>query len=78
MAVTWTNTIKGQFRPIDIEHMKQVTGGDLDLGDYTSTKNNGDDVYDMVKSKRMPPRSPWSDTYVQNFKEWMDAGYPEN
>jgi hypothetical protein len=25
----------------------------------------------------MPPGAPWSDTFKQNFKAWMDAGYPE-
>ena len=57
--------------------MKQVTGGDLDLGSYASVKANGDEVFSMVSNKRMPPGNPWSDTFIQNFKAWMTAGYPE-
>jgi hypothetical protein len=77
-AVTWTNTIKGQFRKIDIDHMKQVSGGSIDLNDYTSVKTNGDDIYGMVSTNAMPPGSPWTKQYIDNFKAWMDAGYPEN
>jgi hypothetical protein len=77
-AVTWTNTIKGQFTQLDIDHMKQVTGGSLDLGSYASVKTNGNGVFNMVNRKRMPPGHPWSDAFIQNFKTWMSAGYPEN
>jgi hypothetical protein len=76
-GVTWTNTIKAQFTPFDISHMKQVTGGSLDLGDYASTKANGSSVYDAVSNGYMPPGNPWNAQLVQNFKAWMDAGYPE-
>lgn len=78
MATTWLNTIKGQFTQLDIDHMKQVTGGSLDLGSYASTKANGPDVYSKVSSGKMPPGNPWSAQYVANFKAWMDAGYPES
>lgn len=77
-GVTWTNTIKNQFKTFDIDHMKQVSGGDIDLSDYASTKRNGDDIYYQVSKKKMPPGNPWSDQYIQNFKTWMDAGYPES
>ncbi len=78
MAITWNSTIKAQFKQFDINHMKQVTGGDLDLGDYTSVKNNGDSVFERVSEKTMPPGNPWSDELIANFKAWMDAGYPED
>ena len=75
-AVTWA-TIKGQFTQLDIDHMKQVTGGTLDLSSYASTKASGSDIYSMVGSGQMPPGHPWSPQYVANFKAWMDAGYPQ-
>lgn len=77
-SVTWTNTIKGQFTQLDVDHMKQVTGGSIDLGNYTSVKTNGVGIYRMVSRKRMPPGNPWSDQFIQNFNAWMSAGYPEN
>jgi len=76
-AITWTNTIKGQFTQLDITHMKQVSGGSIDLSDYNSVKNNGDDIYGMVSSQSMPPGNPWSQQYINNFQTWMNAGYPQ-
>lgn len=77
-TVTWTNTIKGQFTQLDVDHMRQVSGGSIDLSSYTSTKANGPSIYGMVSRKRMPPGNPWSTQSIQNFKAWMDSGYPEN
>jgi hypothetical protein len=77
-AITWTGTIKAQFTQLDIDHMKQVTGGSIDLGDYASVKQNGKGIYSMVNRKRMPPGNPWTAEYIQNFKTWMDAGYPQS
>jgi hypothetical protein len=31
----------------------------------------------MVSTQQMPPGNPWSDLLVQNFKTWMDTGFPE-
>ena len=78
MAITWDNTIQGQFRAFDVNHMKQVSHGAIDLSDYTSVKTNGSDIYQMVSTKQMPPGSAWSDDYIQNFQDWMNAGYPES
>jgi hypothetical protein len=77
-SITWTNTIQGQFTQFDIDHMKQVSGGSLDLSSYASVKANGSGVYSMVSRKRMPPGNPWSDQFIQNFNAWMTAGYPES
>jgi hypothetical protein len=77
-SITWTNTIKAQFTQFDIDHMKQVSGGSLDLSSYASVKANGSGVYSMVSRKRMPPGNPWSDQFIQNFNAWMTAGYPES
>ena len=76
-AVTWRSTIKVQFTQFDIDHMKQVTGGTLDLSDYQSTKSNAQGIYRRVSGKTMPPSNPWSDIYIANFKAWIDAGMPE-
>jgi hypothetical protein len=77
MAITWNNTIKQQFKPFDINHMRQVTGGDIDLSSFASVKANADRIFEMVSTQQMPPGNPWSDQLVQNFKTWMDAGFPE-
>ena len=77
MAITWTNTIKGQFRPIDVQHMKQVTANRIKLDDYQSVKATADEIWGMVNSNQMPPGHPWSDTFKQNFRTWMDTGMPE-
>jgi hypothetical protein len=76
-SVTWTNTIKGQFTQLDITHMKQVSGGSIDLSSYASVKSNGNEIFAMVNSKAMPPGNPWSPQYIQNFQAWMNAGYPQ-
>jgi hypothetical protein len=76
-SITWNNTIKNQFKPLDINHMKQVTGGDIDLGSFASVKANADRIFEMVSTQQMPPGNPWSDLLVQNFKTWMDTGFPE-
>jgi len=77
-TITWTDPIKGYFKPLDISHMKQVSGGSIDLSDYNSVKTNGSDIYNMVSTQAMPPGNPWSSQWVQNFQTWMNAGYPES
>jgi hypothetical protein len=73
MAVTW-DTIQGYFTQTDIDHMKQVTGGSLDLSSCQSVQQNAQEIYDMVSSGQMPPGSPWPTEWVQNFQEWMNEG----
>jgi hypothetical protein len=82
MAITWNNPIKGYFTSIDIDHMKQIQP-QLDLGDYTSVKDNGVLVYQRLTDKDhpMPPKStggPWSQDKIDNFRAWIEAGYPES
>jgi hypothetical protein len=80
-TVTW-DTIKGYFRETDVEHMKNVTGGQIDLSDCASVAANAQDIYNHVCTDpnnpdclaSMPPDSPWSEEWQQNFKAWMDAG----
>jgi hypothetical protein len=75
MAVTW-DMIRKQFTQVDIDHMKQVTGGSLDLGDCQNVRQNAQAIYDQVNSKAMPPGNPWKQEWIDNFKAWMDAGAP--
>jgi len=81
MAITWTNTIKGYFTQTDVNHMKLVQP-QLDLSDYTSTKDNAVLVYNRLidKERPMPPKStggPWLQEKIDNFKKWIEAGTPE-
>lgn len=73
MAVTWA-TISGYFTETDIDHMKQVTGGQLDLGSCQSVAENAQSIYNMVSSGQMPPGQPWPADWVANFQEWMNEG----
>jgi hypothetical protein len=81
MAITWTNTIKGYFTQTDVNHMKLVQP-QLDLSDYTSTKDNAVLVYNRLidKERPMPPKStggPWPQEKIDNFRKWIEAGTPE-
>ena len=80
-APTW-DTIKGYFRATDVEHMKKVTGGKVDLSSCASVAAHAKDIYNQVCTdpsnpdclSAMPPDGNWSDEWQQNFKAWMDAG----
>jgi hypothetical protein len=76
MAITWNDPIKTYFTAYDIQHMKQVQP-QIDLGDYTSVKDNAVFIYPRVEDQSMPPGSPWSAEWIANFKAWIEAGYPE-
>ena len=73
MSVTW-DQIKSQFTTIDVDHMKQITGGGLDLSDCASVQKWAQEVYTRVSNKTMPPGKPWSQQWIDNFKQWMDEG----
>jgi hypothetical protein len=75
MAITWLNPIKGYLAP-SAAHMKQVTGGAIDLSSYISVKTNLSDIWDQISSKSMPPGGGWPDNQIADFKAWMDAGTP--
>ena len=71
--VTW-DQIRKQFTDIDIQHMKDITGGTLDLSDCKSVHDWAQEIYNRVSTGSMPPGNPWSKEWVANFKAWMDAG----
>jgi len=80
-APTW-DSIKGYFRPTDVQHMKSVTGGAIDLSSCASVSANAQQIYNQVCTDpnnpnclgAMPPDGNWPDEWQNNFKAWMDAG----
>jgi hypothetical protein len=72
-TVTW-DQIRGQFTDIDVDHMKNHTGGGLDLSDCQNVHEWAQEIYLRVKEGSMPPGKPWSPEWVDNFKTWMDDG----
>ena len=49
MSITWNNRIKAMFdNSYWIQHMKQVSGGDIDLSSYQSVKANGPAIYKQI------------------------------
>jgi hypothetical protein len=70
--------IKHLFRSVDTDHMKHVTGGRLDLADYTSTMIWSSKVYLYVANGYMPPSHPWDADKVKKFGCWIKQGCPEN
>lgn len=79
--VTWTADIQKLFTPLDIAHMKQVTQGALDLGNYQSVKIWAAKIYSEVSSGAMPPagsgENPWTATMVNTFGCWIQQGCPQ-
>ncbi len=76
MAITWNDPIKTYFTAYDIQHMKQVQP-QIDLGDYTSVKDNAVLIYPRLADGTMPPGG-WVDEWIKNFKDWIEAGSPES
>ncbi len=84
-TVTW-DTIKGYFRPIDIAHMKDVTGNTLNLSDCKSVQHWAKQILVAVspqvtsegtKPPVMPPGGPyWTQEMIHNFQQWIDEGAP--
>ena len=79
--ITWTNNIQQMFTQEDIDHMKQVTGGALDLSNYNSVKIWASKIYQEVSSGAMPPpgsgEQPWSAAMINTFACWIQQGTPQ-
>jgi hypothetical protein len=71
--VTWA-TISSYFSPADVTHMKNVTGGSLDLSECESVQHWAKQIYVAVSNQVMPPGQPWTPDQIAAFKAWMDAG----
>jgi hypothetical protein len=76
MAITWNDPIKTYFTSYDITHMKQIQP-QIDLGDYVSVKDNAVLIYPRLADGSMPPGG-WNTEWIDNFKSWIEAGYPES
>ena len=71
--VSWA-TIRSYFQDVDIAHMKNVTGGSLDLADCESVQHWAKQIYVALSNQVMPPGNPWPQNQIDDFKTWMDAG----
>ena len=69
--ITW-DQIRQQFTDTDINHMKGVTNGQLDLSNCQSVQQWAQQIYDQVSSGSMPPGKPWPQDWVDNFQQWMN------
>ena len=75
------NGVRHLFTAIDIAHMKSdvvagMVGRTYALDDYDRVKADAIKIYGMVRTKQMPPGSPWTDDMLLRFKNWMDGGFP--
>jgi hypothetical protein len=79
--VTWTSNIQQLFTQEDVDHMKQVTGGQLDLSNYNSVKIWASKIYSYVAGHEMPPpgsgEQPWTADMVNTFGCWIQQGCPQ-
>jgi hypothetical protein len=79
--VTWTKNIQSMFTATDIAHMKQVTNGSLDLGNYNSVQIWATKIYSYVASHAMPPpgsgEQPWTAEMINTFGCWIQQGCPQ-
>ena len=71
--VTW-ETIRSYFEDVDIIHMKNVTGGSLDLSDCESVQHWAKQIYVALSNHVMPPGGGWPQNQIDDFKAWMDGG----
>jgi hypothetical protein len=69
--ITWTNKVAKLFTATDVAHMKQVTGGALDLSSYASVKIWATKIYSEVSTGAMPPagsgENAWTPAMVNTF-----------
>jgi len=79
--VSWSKNIQAMFTPTDVDHMKQVTGGALDLSSYASVKMWAAKIYSEVAGGAMPPagsgENPWTPDMVNTFGCWIQQGCPQ-
>jgi hypothetical protein len=76
--ITWTNNIAGMFTQLDVDHMKMVTNGALDLTSYASVKVFATKIFQEVSEGAMPPpgsgENPWTPEMVNTFGCWVQQG----
>jgi hypothetical protein len=70
-ALSFAVDIRPLFRSYDIESMK--TYG-IDLSSYEDVKDHAQGIYSRLSGKEMPCDRPWSESHLQQFKDWMENG----
>lgn len=79
--LSWGNDIQNLFTVVDINHMKHVTRGALDLSSYDSVKIWATKIYEEVSSGAMPPagsgENAWTADMVSKFGCWIQQGCPQ-
>ncbi|NKB36413.1 MAG: hypothetical protein GKR93_04485 [Gammaproteobacteria bacterium] len=72
----WQDHIKDFFEPEDVNCMSARS---IDLQTYYGVRLNADRIHFHTQRGTMPPQAGrrWTDIKVQNFYNWMAAGYPE-
>lgn len=75
MTVTFNNDIL----PIFFKWKSQMAWR-LDLTNYEDVKMNAEIIYGMISTQSMPPPPypPLRTDQIALFKQWMDAGCPED
>lgn len=75
-GLSFATNIASLFVEEDVDHMKSVTGGSLDLSSYQSVKIYASQIYSKVASGAMPPapRPAWAPTMVNTFACWIQQG----
>lgn len=79
---TWEYPIKSFFNDIDINHMLEITEGELNLSKYEDVilERWREGIYDRVEDKSMPiaPSEVWSDEMIATYRLWLDRGFPRS
>jgi hypothetical protein len=71
-AVGFDNVIKPMFREQDRSAMRFS----LDLWDYDDVRSNADAVLTRVRAGDMPCDARWPSEWIDQFRRWIDAGFP--
>ena len=67
----FATNIRPLFRDKDITAMKPMG---IDLSSYEDVKKHALEIYARLSAREMPCDEPWSDSYVQKLKEWIESG----
>ena len=87
LTPVWNPTVRGLFRPDDIQHMLYGTADGIpadlfDLHDYIQTRDRARNILRVVSSHddfvRMPkpPEPEWGPDRVGLFHRWVAGGMP--
>jgi hypothetical protein len=76
---TWEVPIREYFNEVDINHMLQISRGELDLGSYEHVATKVERIWRRVSEKTMPipPSEVWTDEMIKTFEIWKNNGCPK-